>query len=262
MGEFTKYAHGTPCWIDLGVPDIDAAAEFYGRLFGWNVADLGPEAGSYRMCELRGLPVAGIGPLTEEAAEQGVPPSWTTYFAADSVDDVAERVSIAGGTVLMPAMDVMSAGRMLIAQDPTGGVFGVWQAGDHTGARLANEPGTFGWNELMTRDPATAGEFYSAVFGHELAPMDQADPQAYTVLNVGGRAVGGMAQMPETMPATMPPYWSTCFVVEDTDATMATSREAGGSVLREAQDSDQGRYAVLRDQQGASFAVIQLPESA
>ena len=55
--------------------------------------------------------------------------------------------------MLLDPFDVFDAGRMTIAQDPTGATFGVWQAGKHIGAELANEPGTMNWNECQTRDP-------------------------------------------------------------------------------------------------------------
>ena len=41
----------------------------------------------------------------------------------------------------MDPFDVFDAGRMTIATDPSGAHFGVWQAGQHIGAQLANDPG-------------------------------------------------------------------------------------------------------------------------
>mgnify|MGYP001067420565 CR=1 FL=1 len=39
MTERTSYAPGTPSWVDLGTPDIDAAVAFYGGLFGWRIEE-------------------------------------------------------------------------------------------------------------------------------------------------------------------------------------------------------------------------------
>ena len=41
---------GDPCWVDLGTPDLDAAAEFYGSLFGWSVEEdeNAEQTGGYR----------------------------------------------------------------------------------------------------------------------------------------------------------------------------------------------------------------------
>ena len=75
----------------------------------------------------------------------------------------------------MDPFDVFDAGRMTIAQDPTGATFGVWQANQHIGAQLANDPGTMNWNECQTSDPAAAGAFYEAVFGVEVKAFPAAE---------------------------------------------------------------------------------------
>ena len=50
-------------------------------------------------------------------------------------------------------------GTMVIALDPGGNPFGLWQAGMHTGARIYNEPGALYWNEAAVEDPAAARAF-------------------------------------------------------------------------------------------------------
>src|SRR5260370_1025518 len=37
--ERDRYPHGVPCWIDTAQPDPEAAARFYGELFGWTLTD-------------------------------------------------------------------------------------------------------------------------------------------------------------------------------------------------------------------------------
>ena len=44
-------------------------------------------------------------------------------------------------------------GTMVIALDPQGNSFGLWQAAQHTGVRLHNEPGALAWNEAAVDDP-------------------------------------------------------------------------------------------------------------
>ena len=139
MAEFSSYAHGTPCWVDVTSDDMAATNAFYGGLFGWSGDDLGAEAGGYTMYTLRGNRVAAGSP--PPPGGEGVPPHWTTYLASDDADETASRIRDAGGTVLTEPFDVFDSGRMLIASDPTGATFGVWQAGTHIGVELANEPG-------------------------------------------------------------------------------------------------------------------------
>ena len=39
MTEMTEYAPGTPSWVDLGSPDIEASVAFYEGLFGWQIPE-------------------------------------------------------------------------------------------------------------------------------------------------------------------------------------------------------------------------------
>src|SRR4051794_14587835 len=109
---------GTPTWVDLGTPDVDAAADFYRGLFGWEAEEAGPadETGGYRMFRSNGKVVAGVGQLPAD----GQRPVWTAYISTDDADETARRIEEAGGTLIMSPFDVMDAGRMAIALDPNG----------------------------------------------------------------------------------------------------------------------------------------------
>src|SRR3954471_15628083 len=100
MPKRTAYLPGTPSYIDIGSPDPEATSAFYSALFGWKVNDLGPDAGGYRMAQIDGDDVAGIGPQAAPG-----PPYWTTYITVDDADVSAKKVEAAGGTVIVPVMD-------------------------------------------------------------------------------------------------------------------------------------------------------------
>jgi predicted enzyme related to lactoylglutathione lyase len=248
----TAWPAGTPCWVDLSVDDLAKARAFYSAVFGWSVPEGPPEAGGYSMCEIDGQPVAGIGPKMGPAE---MPSVWTTYLATPDADETASKVKAAGGQLMMEPMDVMDAGRMGVAVDPGGAMFGLWQAGLHTGVRLANEPGSLVWNENMSRDFDGNKAFYQAVFGYEYGDMSSGDFK-YATLDLDGRPVGGIGEMGAGVPAGHPAHWSTYFGVQDTDATVAKVTELGGRVVQPAWDSPYGRMAVLADDQGAVFAVM------
>jgi uncharacterized protein len=255
--EFTSYTTGTPCWSDVTSTDLPRAVEFYTALFGWdaNVAPQ-PEAGGYTMFSLKGKSVAAGSPPQQE----GMPSHWTTYLASDDVDATAAKIREAGGTVLVDPFDVFDAGRMTVAQDPTGAVFGVWQAGNHIGAELANEPRTMNWNECQTNDPAAAAAFYEAVFGVEVKAFPTAEGRPpYNVIHVAGRGVAGIFEINEYM-GDVPPNWSTVFSVANHDETVAKAKELGGTTLMQGLDIPEiGRLAVLKDPTGAVFQVLQPP---
>lgn len=200
------------------------------------------------------LDVAALGPLQAE----GMPPVWTTYIASDDVDATAKQAEAAGGTVFTPPFDIFDSGRMTVVADPAGAVFGVWQAKEHIGARLVNEPDTLLWNELVVRDMDAALEFYGKLFGyttHELDVGASGDP-AYRELQLNGRSIGGALQITDDWPAEVPSHWMPYFAVEDTDATAAKATELGGNVNAPPTDIPPGRLAVLSDPGGAHFSIL------
>ncbi|HEU5159181.1 MAG TPA: VOC family protein [Streptosporangiaceae bacterium] len=254
MTEITgNAANGTPTWVDLGIPDLGRAEEFYGAVFGWEFEEGPPETGRYTMCLLRGHPVAAIMPNPDPGADTSW---WNTYFATDDCDGAAKRIADAGGSVVMEPMDVMDSGRMVMALDPHGAQFGLWHGNAHSGTRFRDEPGSLTWTELETPDSKAATEFYGAVLQRPIESMGIPDFD-YSTVNVDGNPVAGIWGQPERSSAR----WMTYFAVADADATVGVATEAGGTVERPAQDSPYGRFAVLKDPFGASFAVMVLPEN-
>ena len=248
----TAWPAGTPCWVDLMTNDLVAAKQFYGPLFGWHLTDGPPETGGYVLADVDGRSVAGLGAIQ---AGMEHPPVWTTYLATDDAAATAAQITAAGGQVVMPVMDVMDLGVMAVAQDPTGGTFGIWQSKAHTGVELANETGSLTWNELMTRDFAAAKDFYAAVFGYTYTDMS-AEGFEYAMIEVDGSTVGGMGVLPAEIPAEVPAHWRVYFAVDDADATVEAVTTAGGAVLRPASDMPYGRHADVADAQGAMFSII------
>jgi predicted enzyme related to lactoylglutathione lyase len=251
--EMDRYEAGVPSWIDIGSPDPQGTAEFYGALFGWEAPEGPPENGGYRVAMVGDRAVAGIGPQQNPG-----PPVWATYIAVENADEVVAKVLAAGGRVLAPAMDVLDVGRMAVCSDPQGAVFSLWQAGTHPGAQLVNEPGTWSWSELLTTDVEAAKSFYGEVFGWTANTAGAGPTGEYTEWQVGGRSVGGMMMKPPMMPAEVPPHWAVYFAVADTDTAVARILELGGSVLMPPMDIEPGRFATVADPFGAVFNVIAL----
>lgn len=255
------FAPGTPCWSDLGVDDVGAARTFYAEVFGWDLQDGPPEAGGYVMALLDGRPVAGIGPTMGD----GRPTAWTSSLATADADATAATVTAAGGSVLTAPFDVMDAGRMATAVDPTGVVFGLWQAGVHHGYGRVNEAGAPCWNETHTTDAETAKAFYSAVFGYRFDVFgDPSEPYAAAKLPGAGPdadPVAGVFTPPTGFPEGVPGYWMTWFGTHDTDATVADVVAHGGTVVTEPTDSPFGRSSIVLGPQGERFGVIAVPTS-
>ena len=259
MPEMTKYDPGTPSWVDLGTSDPADARRFYSGLFGWKIIEGPPKAGGYSMCELDGKPVAALGPQMNT----DMPPFWTSYISVADADETAAAIQQDGGTLIVEPMDVFDFGRMAVAVDPTGAAFSIWQPRKHIGAGIVNDANSFCWNELTTRDPRRSIEFYGAVFGWTASILADAGPANYTEFHLGSRGIAGMMPMEgDSWPADMPNHWMVYFAVDDCEAAAARVEELGGSVLMPPTDVPPGKFAAVKDPQGAVFSIIALRPAA
>ena len=244
MSERNGYEPGVPCWVDTWQDDDEAAVRFYSELFGWDVA-----RGEYTMFRLRGRDVAGAG------QRDGAPPAWTTYVWVDDADAIAAKVVAAGGSLVQEPFDSLDGGRMAIAADPAGAVFGVWQVGEHRGAEVINEPGAWAMSVLSTPDPEGANAFYREVFGWGTEDFGGA-----TLYRLPG-FVGGEPQqpVPRDVVAVMTPgeraAWTPDFWVPDADAAAETAARLGGTVIAAPAETSVGRTGVVADPRGAVFSI-------
>ncbi|MGW5420897.1 VOC family protein [Streptomyces sp. NPDC003943] len=256
MAVFTQ---GTPCWVDAQLPDLQAGKRFYGELFGWSFDPDRDEA------RLRGRRVAGLLPKRDGR----MPTTWTVYLAVGDAGIAAERVKAAGGRMVMEPYPVGPFGVLALAADPGGAVFGLRQAGDPDGFEVVDEPGAFCWLEVHTREPDAVDTFYASVFGwlgRQTAPADPTNPAAadYRVWSpprsgagAWPAAFGGRAVITEAFPAELPGHVLAHFAVRDCDTACATAVRLGGRVTTAPADTPHGRTAVLQDNQGARFAVLE-----
>jgi predicted enzyme related to lactoylglutathione lyase len=249
----TNQPLGTPTWIELGVPDLDRALQFYGAVFGWEF-DVGPEEyGRYTMCLLRGRRVAAL--AAQPDASVGV--FWNVYLATDDCDRTVERARAAGGTLLDAPTDVLDQGRMAIVRDPVGAQFGLWEGRAFAGAQVVNEPGSLVRNDLVTADPEAAREFYAAVFDFTLDRNPDLPDFDFTFLRrPDGHEVAGILGVPGS-----PSSWSTTFEAAGTDQLVERALAAGGTCPAGTQDFRYGRMATITDPSGAEFSVITRPET-
>lgn len=201
---------------------------------------------------LDGHDVAAIGQLP---TDRHLPAMWTTFLASDDVDLTAEMVRHCGGTVGVGPLDVDDAGRMVLASDPAGAVFGIWQAAPHMGKAITGVPRTPAWNELLTRDSVGVTKFYGTLFGYEEEPVASADVD-YVTLHVKGHPVAGIHGVGTALPRDRGPHWLISFEVADTDEAVERVTDLGGHLLKPARNTPHGRVATVVDPEGAVFCLV------
>ena len=256
MTHIDKHPAGSFCWVELATTDQKAAKAFYSALFGWQAEDspMGPGE-FYTIFKLDARDAAAGYTLRADQLAQGVPPHWGIYIAVDDADKSAEKAKQLGGTVIAPAFDVMEAGRMAVIQDPTGAFFCVWKAKKNTGIGIAQVAGTLCWADLSTPDPKRAGDFYSGLFGWHIDAGEN-DKSGYLHIKNGEQFIGGVPPAAHRQPG-IPPHWLAYFQVDDVDATVGKAKQMGAKVYLEPMSMEGvGRFAVIADPQGATFAVF------
>ena len=289
------YIPGVPCWVDVSEPNPGAALGFYGGLFGWEFEDVMPSSSEDKYLIARHeatsssiFDISGARRRGEVAAIRSIPDAappgamWSTYFWVDSADEAASKVRDAGGGVVMEPFDFMDACRMAVFTDPEGAAFSVWEAKEHTGARLVNDPGALVFNGLNTRAVDGAKAFYGAVFGWQTGSIGggaegwtlpgygdwlerEHHPQLRKQMAEAGAPEGFEDVVASIIPIAddqpdMPAHWSVTFATDDADATATKATELGGKVIVppfNAPWSTAGytiRITVIGDPEGATFS--------
>jgi len=233
-------------------PDLDAAKRFYGDVLGWTFGGSVEEYGDYTQAYADGKAVAALMPPMP--GQEG-PAAWCLYLASADAAATAARIHDSGGEPLMDPMRVGEFGTMLLARDPAGVTFGVWQAGSHEGFEAERVPGAYCWAEVFTRDPAASDAFFSAVFPYNMKKM--ADEHVdFRLYNLGDQTVMGRMRMGDEFPPQVPPYINVYFTVADCDAAVAKATDRGAVLRFGPMSMPFGRFAALTDPQGAAFSVI------
>ncbi len=254
MSTSSNEVRGAPCWVSLVTGDLDSAQRFYGAVLGWTFRRT--RLGEWFSFAFRdGAPVAGF-----VAPENlSLPAAWTPYFAVDDADVTASRIRERGATVAVGPLS-FGAGRAVLAADPDGAVFGLWQGEIFRQWRVGRGTAP-AWLELRTRDAFTAAIFYGEVLdwaGESPTSCVVAYEHDHVVLRHGNDTValisgGAVDKDPDPH---VRPRWHVHFRVPDLEAAVAAATAAGGSIASPVETSSAGRWVTLRDPEGALFTVL------
>jgi predicted enzyme related to lactoylglutathione lyase len=242
---------GAPCWIELFTPDQQAAAAFYGELFGWTADPPEEEYGGYRLFLHDGEPVAGC---MSNDGTMG-PNAWSVYLECADIDATVGKVRAAGGQVVAGPMQVGPRGHMAFFVDPAGAAVGAWQPLEHQGFAARAEVGAPAWFETLSTDYEKSVAFYRDAFDWDTHTMSDTAEFRYTTLGEGDAAMAGIMDAAGFLQGA-PSRWQFYLQVADTDEIVAKTLAAGGRQVMPADDSPYGRLALLADPAGVEFAVM------
>lgn len=252
---------GNPCWYEFTSGNSPAAAEFYGKVLGWQSQDSGLPGFDYLLAKSGDDMVAGLA-----NADGDEPPHWLIYFAVDDCDASVQQALKAGAKVLDGPTDIPKTGRYAIIADPQGARFGILQPdmsdmtpeqiakAETTGAFDQKKSGHGNWNELMSTDPEAGFAFYSGLLGWQKStPVPMGEMGIYQLFSHRGADIGGMMGL-GFAPG---PCWLPYFGANGVTAAMARITDAGGAIIHGPQEVPGGAFiAIARDPQGAHFAVV------
>jgi predicted enzyme related to lactoylglutathione lyase len=240
--------YGSFCFADLNTRNAAGAAQFYGAILGWRVADAPEARGTYSLFQSDGKTVAGL------RHAHPIPAGWVCYLAVESADATAARARELGASVLAPPADVPGLARTCVLQDPEGAQFGLWEARGSRGADAQDTHASMWWVELLARDVVAARKFYTSLFPWSVRETLTYGPASYTVFTIGEMSVAGAAQFGPDWDVT--PRWQVYFSVPDYEAVAARAATLGGTIDFQRDVPAAGRLGIMRDPERALFAVM------
>ena len=108
---------------ELWSEDPDNAAEFYGKVFDWEMRSI-PEM-SYHLAETGGE--GGINGGIMKPQQGPWPAKLTFYIDVDDLAAYRRKITDAGGKIVVEEMAVPGVGSFTLFEDPDGRVIGLWK---------------------------------------------------------------------------------------------------------------------------------------
>jgi predicted enzyme related to lactoylglutathione lyase len=114
---------GIFCWNELMTSDVGGAKAFYSGLLGWKPNDMQMPSMTYTIFQRGADQAAGM----MQHPMPGAPPAWLSYVHVENVDASAAKIPGLGGKVIVPPQDIPNMGRFVVALDPQGASFALFQ---------------------------------------------------------------------------------------------------------------------------------------
>lgn len=226
-------------WCDLMAADLEAAAAFYGEVFGWTFEVLGE--GPLRVAVAGERRVAGLLPVGEGGA-----PHWLCHVAVEDVGGVCRKVGFVQGEVLLPPEEAEGAA---IVMDPSGALLGLMPGqvdavDDHVGAVV--------WHELLAGRPDLGTKVYQSVLDWKAGSPTPTPTGACYTLKARRQPVASLRAWPVADDA--PAAWVPVVRVAVRGDASAKAKELGAQSFGLI-ETPVGDAVILADPQGVLFGI-------
>ena len=243
-------------WIDLVTTNMEAARNFYSRLFGWEFRRVGDAATGYSLVLNGDRPVGGVVDLAARPNAPAVP-RWVAYISVPDVAQAQKAIVNAGGRQLVATKALPKRGEQAVFADAEGAVFGVIKSDGGDPADFMAEPGDWIWIQLLSRDVSKATGFYRSVAGYEVVENTQSSRKNQFLLVSGTFARAAVSQLPTSHPKA-PPIWLPFVRVENLAQSLTVAQQLGGRIaVMPRADLFEGRMSVVADPSGALVGLMQ-----
>jgi predicted enzyme related to lactoylglutathione lyase len=248
-------------WAELLTRDVGAAAEFYGKVFGWTFETYGPadDLKTYTVVLSGGTPIGGMvyaSPKDDGKENRGA--RWVGLMSVPDVQAAATLVEKDGGKVLMPPRTLGERGTVALFLDPEGGLFGAINSATGDPEDYLADDNQWLWIELMANDPAKMAEFYKGIGAYDVVDGAAKGESSGFRLKSGGYARAGIqAKLDQKYPTTWVPYLRVKSVAD----TVASAAAAGAKIVMQPARMHGTRIAIIVDPTGAPVALAEWPAS-
>jgi predicted enzyme related to lactoylglutathione lyase len=260
--------------VELATQSAFGAKAFYQELFNWRFEDEELTSGQvyttvFCSVDANNSAWQPIASLYEIEKSHAAPPSKAAvarpeshWLACISVEDVGVATVTAetlGATIELPVFDMGYRGQMTILRDPAGARLGLLQGGfvQSSGVPPATSAtlGMFCWRELATAHAREACKFYTRLFNWT-ENWQKAGEGDFITLSLYDQKAAGIIAMNKQW-SRHPAHWLNFVRVHDSAEIFLKAQNLGATALSELIEiPDFCRYGVLRDPQGAVFAVM------
>jgi len=242
-------------WFDLFTDDMAAITPFYQALFGWSFESADGYSRKVQTIFSDKVPIA-TAVLTAPENKKIKESRWLGYISVEDVDQVSKIIEDNKGTLHVPPKNLPDRGRVAVATDPEGALFGLLTSpnGDPQEAGIVENQ----WmgSELWTNNLTDALGFYNKIAGYEQRRVGIGTQSEYLLLVKDSIPRAGVVNIHWE---NIKPAWLPYIAVSDAVAMTKKVEELGGRVLVSPDTKmPNGLVAIIADPSGAVFAIQEL----